>query len=70
MEETVADASRLGSKDKYEEVAMLLRGVIQGALKKSKSLTWPTTVDDLDIYPPESPLSFELMQFLNFLNHW
>ena len=63
--EAVADAYRLGSNDKYEEVAMLLRVVIQEAFKKSKSLPWPPTVDDLDIDPSESLLPSELMQFLN-----
>ena len=46
---------------------MLLRGVIQEALKKSKSRPWPPTAADLDIDPSESLLPSELMQFLNLI---
>ena len=65
---TVTDAVRyayeLGSKDKYEEVALLLRQIIQHAFKESESSPWPPTADDLDIVPS---LPSELIKFLNFV---
>ena len=67
LAEAVADAYRLGSRDKYYEIAMLLCGVIQQAFNKSKPLARPPTVDDLDIDPSESLLPSELMQFLNLI---
>ena len=39
--EPVAFAYKLGSKDKYDDVALLLRSSIQQAFKDSEPLPWP-----------------------------
>uniref|UniRef100_UPI00358E3B67 uncharacterized protein n=1 Tax=Myxine glutinosa TaxID=7769 RepID=UPI00358E3B67 len=45
--DAVTCAYNLGTKDKYEDVALLLRAMIQQAFNESKSLPWPPTADDL-----------------------
>ena len=65
-EDAVAHAYKLGSKDKFEEVAMLLRGIIQRAFKASPELPWPPTADDLDIKSADH-LPAELLDFLNYV---
>ena len=65
--EAVVYAYKIGSKDKYEDVALLLRGIIQQAFKDSKSLPWPPTADDLDVKSSEELLPPDLVKFLNFV---
>ena len=50
---------KLGSQDKYEEVALSLRNIIQQVFRKDTLLPWPTP-DDLDIAPsiPEELVKF------------
>ena len=45
--DAVAYAYKLGSKEKYEDVALLLRSSIQQAFKESNPLPWPHSADDL-----------------------
>lgn len=60
-------AFKLGSKDKYEDVALLLRNIIQWAFSESKSLPWPPTADDLEVKSSEEFLPPDLVKFLNFI---
>ena len=60
-------AYRLGSKDKYEDVALLLCCVIKNAFTESKSLSLPPTADDLDIKSSDELLPPDLVKFLNFV---
>ena len=64
--DAVTYAYKLGSKDKYEDVALLLHSIIQQAFKESTSLPWPPTADDLEVKSLDE-LPHDLIQFLNFL---
>ena len=57
--EAVAFAYKLGSKDKYEDVALLLCSSIQQAFKDSEPLPWPPSSDEL--------LPSDLLKFLNYV---
>ena len=65
--DAVTYAYKLGSKDKYEYVALLLRSIIQQAFTESKSLPWPPTADDLEIKYTDEVFHLNLMKFLNLL---
>lgn len=65
--DAVTYAYKLGSKDKYEYVALLLRSIIQQAFTESKSLPWPPTADDLEIKYSDEVFPLNLMKFLNLL---
>ena len=45
--DAVAHAYHMGSIDKHQEVALILRKAIQHAFKKTEPLPWPPTADDL-----------------------
>lgn len=65
--DAVAYASKLGSKDKYEDVALLLRSLIQRAFKESEPLPWPPSADDLEVKSSDEPLPSDLVKFLNYV---
>ena len=60
-------AYKLGSKDKYEYVALLLRSIIQQTFTESKSLPWPSTADHLEINYSDEVFPLNHMKFLNLL---
>lgn len=64
--DAVAHAYKLGSKDKYQDVALLLRGTIQKTFRESKTLPWPPTADDL-VTSVDNLLPSDLMKFLNLI---
>ncbi|KAL7407118.1 hypothetical protein ABVT39_003386 [Epinephelus coioides] len=66
VEEALSHAYTFGSRDKFKDVALLLRGVIQQAFSKSKSLPWPPTADDPEINS-EGVLPPGLTKFLNIV---
>lgn len=61
--EAVAYSYKLGSVDKYAEVALHIRALIQKAYRESKEIPWPPTADDLEINPGNI-LPNELLRFL------
>ena len=63
--EAVAFAYKLGSKDKCEDVALLLRSSIQQAFKDSEPLPWPPSADDLEVKSSDELLPSDLLKFLN-----
>ena len=63
--EALAYAYNLGSKDKYEDVALLLRSSIKQAFKESKPLPWPPSADNLEVKSSEELLPSDLVKFLN-----
>lgn len=65
--DAVAYAYKLGSKDKYEDVALLLRSLIQQAFKESKPLPWPPSADDLEVTSSDELLPSDLVKFLNYV---
>ena len=65
--EAVAFAYKLGSKDKYEDVALLLRSSIQQAFKDSEPLPWPPSADDLEVKSSDELLLSDLLKFLNYV---
>ena len=69
--DAVAHAYKLGSKAKYEDVALLLRSLIQQAFKDSKPLPWPPTADDLEVKSPEElpPCRDNLVPHIERVNH-
>ena len=64
--DVVAYAYRLGSRDKFEDVALLLRDVILQAINMHKSLPWPPMAADLEIKSEDLP-PLELIKFLNIV---
>ena len=62
--EALARAYTLGSGDKCQDVALLLRNIIMRAFKDSKELDWPPTADDMQL-SSEDLLPQELIRFLN-----
>lgn len=59
-------AFALGSTDKYQDVALLLRGTILKAHQESKELPWPPTADDMEL-TSENLLPQDLIRFLSFV---
>ena len=53
--EAVTYAYRLVSRDKFEDVALLLRSAVQGTFSESTPLPWPLTDDELDTTCDSSP---------------
>ena len=49
VKDALAYAYNLGSKDKYEDGALLLRSLIQRVFKESKLLLSPPSADDLEV---------------------
>ena len=49
MADAVSLASKLASRDKITDVALLLRGIFKRAFKERKTLPWPPTAEDLSI---------------------
>ena len=64
--EALARAYTLGSGDKYQDVALLLRNIIMRAFKDSKELDWPPTADDMQL-SYDDLLPQELIRFLNLV---
>jgi len=60
----LARAYTLGSTDKYQNVALLLRQNILQAFKESKDQPWPPTADDMEL-TPENILPPDLVRFLS-----
>ena len=56
----------MGCKDKYEDVALLLRGTIQKTFREANSLPWPPTADDL-VMSLDDLLPSDLMRFLTLI---
>ncbi|KAG1660362.1 UDP-glucuronosyltransferase 2B33 [Nymphon striatum] len=65
--EAVTCAYRIGSKDKFEDVALHLRSVVQGMFNESTPLPWPPTADELDARASEEYLPTDLVKFLSTL---
>ena len=65
--EAVSFAYQLGSKDKYQDVAQLLRSSIQRAFKEAKPLPWPPSADDLEVKSSDEVLPSDLLKFLNYV---
>ncbi|KAG1715021.1 Cystic fibrosis transmembrane conductance regulator [Nymphon striatum] len=65
--EAVTCAYRIGSKDKFEDVALHLRSVVQGMFNESIPLPWPPTADELDARASEEYLPTDLVKFLSTL---
>ncbi|KAG1682931.1 hypothetical protein GQR58_010461 [Nymphon striatum] len=65
--EAVTCAYRIGSKDKFEDVVLHLRSVVQGMFNDSTPLTWPPTADELDARASEEYLPTDLVKFLSTL---
>ncbi|KAG1674363.1 hypothetical protein GQR58_015101 [Nymphon striatum] len=63
--EAVTCAYRIGSKDKFEDVAWHLRSVVQGMFDESTPL--PPTADELDARASEEYLPTDLVKFLSTL---
>jgi len=56
----------MGSTDKYDEVALLLRGTIKKKYRESNSLPWPPIADDL-VMSLDDLLPSNLMRFLTLM---
>ena len=67
MAEAVSFAYQLGSKDKYQDVALLLRSSIQREFKEAKPLPWPPSADDLEVKSSDEVLPSDLLKFLNYV---
>lgn len=65
--DAVAHAYKLGTIDRYQDVALLLRQVIYNAFKESEPLPWPPTVEDLNVNSLDEVLPSELETFLNYV---
>ena len=65
--DAVSYAYQLGSKDKYEDMALLLRSIIQQEFNEPKLLPWPPTADDLEVKSSDELLPPDLVKFLNFV---
>ncbi len=64
--DALARAYTLGSGDKYQDVALLLRNIILRAFKVSKELDWPPTADDMQL-SCEDLLPQEVIRFLSLV---
>ena len=65
--DAVVYAYKLGSKDKYEDVALLLHSLIQRAFKELKLLPWPPSADDLEVKSSDELIPSDLVKFLNYV---
>ena len=66
VSDAIAFAYKLGSTDKFADVALLIRGLIQRAYKESKQLPWPPTADDMEVRC-DKLLPNELVRFLTLV---
>ena len=66
ISDAVTHAYKMGCKDKYEDVALLLRGTIQKTFREANSLPWPPTADDL-VMSLDDLLPSDLMRFLTLI---
>ena len=62
----LARAYTLGSTDKYQDVALLLRHNILQAFRESKGLPWPPTAEDMEL-TSEKLLPADLVRFLSLI---
>lgn len=67
LDDAVACAYRLGSSDKLEDVALILRGAVQKFFNKSTPLPWPPTADELEAMSSDEYIPPELVKFLAIL---
>ena len=65
--DAVAHAYKLGTIDRYQDVALLLRQAIYNAFKESEPLPWPPTAEDLNVNSLDEALPPELKTFLNYV---
>ncbi|EDO46758.1 predicted protein [Nematostella vectensis] len=65
--DAIAHGNKLGSVDKYKDVALYLRTLIRQAFMQSHPLPWPPTADELDINVANEVLPSELTNLLNFV---
>ena len=63
--DAVTYAYKLGSKDKYKDVVLLLRGLIQQVFCESRPLPWPPTAEDLEMHSMNDVLPTDLVKYLN-----
>ena len=66
INDAIAIAFRLGSRNKHEDVALYLRSIIQRAFNESKMQPWPPSADDLQ-NSSEDGICAELAQFLSLV---
>ena len=64
--DALAQAYTLGSEEKFENAALLLRSNIQQAFRESQSLPWPPMSDDMEL-SCNRLLPSDLGQFLNIV---
>ena len=64
--DAIAQAYVLGSADKYQDVALLLRRSILQAFDNSKALPWPPTADNMEL-SSEELLPPDLVRFLKMV---
>ena len=65
--DAVAHAYKLGTIDRYQDVALLLRQAIYNIFKESEPLPWPPTAEDLNVNSLDEVLPSELETFLNYV---
>ena len=65
--DAVAHAYKLGTIDRYQDVALLLHQAIYNSFKESEPLPWPPTVEDLNVNSLDEVLPSELETFLNYV---
>ena len=65
--DAVSYAYQLGSKDKYQDVALLFRSSIQQAFKLAKPLPWPPSAEDLEVKSSDEVLPSDALKFLNYV---
>ena len=63
--DAVTYAYKLGSQDKYEDVALLLSCLIQQVFCESRLLPWPPTAEDLEVHSLNDVLPTDLIKFLS-----
>lgn len=67
VNDAICNAYKLGSTDKFKDVACTLRDSIVQAFKKSQPLPWPPSADDIPSNLPDDVLPHQLIQFLNYV---
>ena len=65
--DALTSAYKLGTKDKCDDLALLLYGIIKQAFKESKSLPWPPTPDDFEIKSSDELIPPDPVNILEFL---
>ena len=64
VSDAVTFAYKLGSKDKYKDLGLSLRTIIENAYRETPALPFPPTPDDLEKKPP---IPDDLTKFLAFV---